>query len=217
MSAAAPRPVRNLDEAFAACLDDLDAGLSPAQALARYPDYAEALAPLLETSARLRGANWPALSMSGRVRGRERMHAELEQRRRRAGMAWWRAAWRQFGVALALVILAAGAWLAWPGREVRTITQPTATPTAVGLPEDATPRPTSSATATASALPTVLPDQSETRVTVTPGPRTTATRSVLTVPATRTPEAVASTPPMRTPTPRPASTKSRNGLRHRNH
>ena len=145
MSAAAPRPVRNLDEAFAACLDDLDAGLSPAQALARYPEYAEALAPLLETSDRLRSANWPALSMSSRVRGRERMHAELEKRRRRAGMAWWRSAWRQFGVALALVILAAGAWLAWPGHEVRTITQPTATPTAVTLPEDATPRPTSSA------------------------------------------------------------------------
>ena len=31
MSAVTPRPVRNLDEAFAACLDDLDAGLSPAQ------------------------------------------------------------------------------------------------------------------------------------------------------------------------------------------
>ncbi len=170
MSAAVPRPVRSLDEAFAACLDDLDAGLSSAQALAHYPEYAEALTPLLETSIRLRDANWPALSMGSRVHGRERMHAELEKHRRGAGMAWWRSGWRQFGVALALVFLAASAWIAWPGREVRTITQPTAAPTAVTLPEDATPKPTASATATASALPTMLPNEPETRVTVTPGP-----------------------------------------------
>ena len=198
MNAEAPRPVRDLDEAFAACLDDLDAGLTLAQALARYPDYAEALAPLLVTSARLRGASWPALSMGARVRGRGRMHAELERRRRGAGMTWWRSAWNQFGVALALVVLAAGAWLAWPGREVRTITQPTATPTVITLPENATPRPTSSVTATASS--TGLPDESGTRAPITPEPRTTESDPALTAPAataTPAPGAGTSTPPAR--------------------
>lgn len=162
MNPEVPQVVRNLDDAFAACLDDLAAGLSLAETLARYPDYAEALAPLLETSARLSTVAWPRLSGGGRVRGRERMHAELEKGRRRAGAAWWRPAWSQLAVASLLLVLAASVWLAWPGRELRTITRPTATATIEALPGAVTP------TATPSVAPTAQPDLTATRMPVTP-------------------------------------------------
>lgn len=74
-----PRAVRSLDEALALALDDLEAGLSQVEVLARYPGYEDDLAPLLATAARLRGADWPVLSMSARVRGRERVQVALAQ------------------------------------------------------------------------------------------------------------------------------------------
>jgi hypothetical protein len=79
---------QNLEAALAACLDDLQAGMTPAQCLARYPEYADQLEPLLLTAERLQGQPWPILSVGGRVRGRERMHAALASRRP-AGFAWW--------------------------------------------------------------------------------------------------------------------------------
>lgn len=226
MNAEAPRAVRDLDDAFAACLDDLAAGLSLAETLARYPDYAEALTPLLMTAARLRDAEWPKLSMRSRVRGREQMHAALEKRQRRAGVAWWRPAWGQFGVALILVVLAAGVWLARPGRELRTVAQPTATSTVVALPADATLTPT----ATVSAVPTVQPEVIETRTQATPEARSTTIAPALTTPAapptgalvlatatatarptgtrTRTPEPTEAPEPTHAAAPRPTGTRT---------
>jgi hypothetical protein len=135
---------QNLEAALAACLDDLQAGMTPAQCLARYPEYADQLEPLLLTAERLQGQPWPTLSTSGRVRGRERMHAALASRRP-AGFAWWTVL-RPLSVAVMLLALAGGVWLAWPGRQTKTTDLPTSVP--VVLPATPSPAPTLGATAT---------------------------------------------------------------------
>ena len=71
------KPMQNLDNALAACLDDLAAGRSLTESLARYPEYAADLAPLLQTADSVRSEPRPTLSLRGRVAGRERMHAAL--------------------------------------------------------------------------------------------------------------------------------------------
>lgn len=144
-------PPRDLDEALARTLEDLEAGLDLPAILDRYEAYAPELAPLLETAARLRGEPWPLLSMSGRVRGRERLHAAL--RERQAPRRAFPALWRQLGAALGLLLLAAVALLAWPGagpiqtlRPAATsiVTAPSLTPATspATLPPTATVRPT---------------------------------------------------------------------------
>jgi hypothetical protein len=148
------RSAQNLEAALAACLDDLQAGMTPAQCLARHPEYADQLEPLLLTAERLQGQAWPALSTSGRVRGRERMYAALASRRP-AGFAWW-SVLRPLLAAVVLLALAGGVWLAWPGRLSTTTDLPTSAP--VVLQPTPSPAhilgPTATLTLTVTATPT---------------------------------------------------------------
>ena len=148
------RSAQNLEAALAACLDDLQAGMTPAQCLARYPEYADQLEPLLLTAERLQGQPWPTLSTGGRVRGRERMHAALASRRP-AGFAWW-SVLRPVLVAVVLLALAGGVWLAWPGRQSTTTDLPTSAPVLLqATPSPAlTLGPTATLTLTVTATPT---------------------------------------------------------------
>ncbi len=141
------RSVQTLEEILAACLDDMQAGMTSAECLARYPEYADRLQPMLLAAERLQNQVWPALSTSGRVRGRERMHAALASRRP-AGFAWWPVL-RPFSVAVMLLVLAAGVWLAWPGRQQANTNQPTPT-SAIQLATS-----TSTVTLAATSTPTV--------------------------------------------------------------
>ena len=152
------RSAQNLEAALAACLDDLQAGMTPAQCLARYPEYADQLEPLLLTAERLQGQPWPTLSAGGRVRGRERMHAALASRRP-AGFAWW-SVLRPLLAAVVLLALAGGVWLAWPGRQSTTIDLPTSAPVVLqATPSPAlTLRPTATLTLTVTATPTGTAD-----------------------------------------------------------
>ncbi len=121
------RPATSFEDALAICLDDLSRGASPAECLARFPEHAAELAPLLQVAARTQAQSLPALSLRGRVRGRERMHAALAQPV--AGPGWVRA-WAGGVAGLAfLLVLAAGIWLSWPGRNDRVGGQPTVQPT----------------------------------------------------------------------------------------
>jgi hypothetical protein len=148
------RSAQNLEAALAACLDDLQAGMTPAQCLARHPEYADQLEPLLLTAERLQGQAWPALSTSGRVRGRKRMHAALASRRP-AGFPWW-SVLKPLLAAVVLLALAGGVWLAWPGRQSKTTDLPTSAPVVL----QATPSPvltlgpTATLTLTVTATPT---------------------------------------------------------------
>ena len=148
------RSAQNLEAALAACLDDLQAGMTPAQCLARYPEYADQLEPLLLTAERLQGQPWPTLSAGGRVRGRERMHAALASRRP-AGFAWW-SVLRPLLAAVVLLALAGGVWLAWPGRQSKTTDLPTSAPVVLqATPSPAlTLGPTATLTLTVTATPT---------------------------------------------------------------
>ena len=147
------RSAQNLEAALAACLDDLQAGMTPAQCLARYPEYADQLEPLLLTAARLQGQPWPTLSAGGRVRGRERMHAALASRRP-AGFAWW-SVLRPLLAAVVLLVFAGGVWLAWPGRQSKTTDLPTSAP--VVLQPTPSPALTLGATATLTLTVTATP------------------------------------------------------------
>ena len=107
------KPVRNLEDALAVCLDDLDAGVTSEECLARFPDYADELRPLLAVAMDARQtASWPTLSLAGRVRGRERMHAALTQRRH--GFTFGRLTLTQIAMMALIVATAVGAWLSWP-------------------------------------------------------------------------------------------------------
>ncbi len=143
------RSAQNLEAALAACLDDLQAGMTPAQCLARYPEYADQLEPLLLTAERLLGQPWPTLSAGGRVRGRERMHAALVFRRP-AGFAWW-SVLRPLLAAVVLLALAGSVWLAWPRHQSKTTNLPTSAPVVLL----ATPSPTLALGATATLTLTV--------------------------------------------------------------
>jgi hypothetical protein len=147
------RSAQNLETALAACLDDLQAGMTPAQCLARYPEYADQLEPLLLTAERLQRQPWPTLSPGGRVRGRERMHAALASRRP-AGFVWW-SALRPVLAAVVLLALAGGVWLAWPGRQSTTTDLPTSAP--VVLQPTPSPALTLGATATLTLTVTATP------------------------------------------------------------
>jgi len=125
-----PTTKRNFEDILAACLADMDAGLTPAQCLARYAEFADQLAPLLQTAARLHVQAWPTLSTGGRVRGRERMHAALAARQVRRGQ--WRSLLGQIAAAVLILALVGGIWLTWPTRQRQGEAGPTrtASPTA---------------------------------------------------------------------------------------
>jgi hypothetical protein len=158
-----PGSARDIEDVLAACLDDLAAGLTAAQCLEHYPEYAEDLQPLLLIANRLE-PRWPAMSPGAKARGRERMHRALDERPAR--LFGWLPLWEQ-AVALVLIIVSlAAAWLAWPGHNWRTLT-PAAVPTASATPS---PEPTA-------ALPTARPLPAVAIPTLTPTGTTAAPRT----------------------------------------
>jgi hypothetical protein len=197
--------------ALALCLEAIEAGQTLDQCLARYPQFADELAPLLNTANQLRSTAWPALSAGGRVHGRKRMHAALEQKGR---SAWWRTSWVQAGLALMLLLFAATSWLAWPGQDWRILQQPSIDgaqpdaqpPTVTAVATDtlvATPTPVATATVvaapTASATPT--PDPNVMIATQTMTLTTTATTAA-TDAATAESTSVTATPTTSVETPK---------------
>jgi hypothetical protein len=168
------RSAQNLEAALAACLDDLQAGMTPAQCLARYPEYSDQLEPLLLTAERLQGQPWPILSVGGRVRGRERMHAVLASRRP-AGFAWW-SVLRPLLAAVVLLALAGGVWLAWPGHQSKTTDLPTSAPVVL----QATPSPTLTPGPTATLTLTVTSTPTGAAGDTNPGPAETNAPEVIT-------------------------------------
>jgi hypothetical protein len=147
------RSARTLEEILAICLDDLQAGMTSAECLARYPEYADQLKPLLLTAERLQNQAWPTLSTNGRVRGRERMHAALASRRP-AGFAWG-SGLRPLFAAVLLLVLAGGVWLAWPSRLPKNTDRPTSAP--VLLRPTTSPAFTQTPTPTLTLTPTLTP------------------------------------------------------------
>jgi hypothetical protein len=95
------RRPNSFENVLAACLDDLDVGAPLEEILAKYPQHAADLAPLLAVAAQMRTASWPALSVHGRVQGRERMHAALAEYH--SGFSRWRPSWVQTVMALMIV------------------------------------------------------------------------------------------------------------------
>jgi hypothetical protein len=189
------RSAQNLEAALAACLDDLQAGMTPAQCLARYPEYADQLEPLLLTAERLQGQPWPTLSAGGRVRGRERMYAALASRRP-ASFAWW-SVLRPVLAAVVLLALAGGVWLAWPGRQKKTTDLPTSAPVILQATPSTTPTlwPTATLTLTVTATPTGTADDTN------PAPTETNVPEVLEgADGTETPFATATLRTRNTPT-----------------
>ena len=164
------RPATSLEEALAACLDDLDRGVSLAECLACFPEHAAELVPSLQAATRVRAKPMPALSLGGRVYGRERMHAALAQRR--AGYGWLRAWVGGLAGLVVLLVLAAGVWFSSPGRDSRLRGEPTAQPAA----------PSTGANATPSVAPTL-----EAQISQTPSPSPTSTNEGASVTATAAP------------------------------
>lgn len=97
------------EEALARCLEEIAAGAEVEQVLARYPAYAEALRPLLETAARLRETPVPPPRPEAVRRGRMRVVAAAQRiRRRQAEPGWlqgrrWVSALLTAGLLLALL------------------------------------------------------------------------------------------------------------------
>jgi hypothetical protein len=165
------RKPNSLENVLATCLDDLDAGAPLEEILAKYPQHAADLAPLLAVAAQMRTAWWPALSMHGRVQGRERMHAALAQYH--SGFSRWRPSWVQAAMALIIIasISVASVILTEPNRfipELQELVAPIPTATSqqtVVAPDD-----------TATAMPTTEPS-------VTPTPQIATATSTVTVTA----------------------------------
>jgi hypothetical protein len=193
------KPLTSLEDALAACLDDLDQGASPAQCLARFPEHAAELAPLLRIAARAQAQPLPVLSPTARVRGRERMHAALAQRA--AGSGWLRAWVSGLAGAVVLLALAAGAWLSWPGRDRHLGGESTAQPAP----------PTLAATAPPSAIPTAtLTTQGRSTAILSPSPTSESAPVTATATATPTPGPTRSATP--TPSPAASSTLSQRAI-----
>ena len=152
------RRPNSFENALATCLDDLDAGAPLEEVLAKYPQHAADLAPLLAVAAQMRTTSWPALSMHGRVQGRERMHAALAQHH--SGFALLRPSWAQAAMALVIVgiIGAASVITPWKDLPSRFATPaPAAGPTTTSQQTVVVPDDTATATATTepSATPTL--------------------------------------------------------------
>ena len=101
------------DNALNDCLERLAAGESVAECLARYPEHADELAPLLQMGqATMRVSRSGEPSAEGRARGMARMQAALAENRQRRGRRWqiprfrWRPITTPIAAAFAVVFLA---------------------------------------------------------------------------------------------------------------
>ena len=181
----------SLENVLATCLDELDAGAPLEDILAKYPQHVADLAPLLAVAAQMRTAPWPALSMHGRVQGRERMHAALAQYH--SGFSRWHPSWGQSAMALAVVaviIVAGFALTRWeryipdPQQLVppaptatsqQTVVAPDATATATATTEPSATPTLQIATATSTVTATVSVDSKPTTALPSPSPQPSAT------------------------------------------
>jgi len=199
------RRPNSFENVLAACLDDLDAGASLEEILAKYPQHVADLAPLLAVAAQMRTAPWPALSVHGRVQGRERMHAALAQYH--SGFSRWRPSWVQAAMALVLVVGISGASVIltkqdWPS--------PFATPAPVAGATATSQKTVVVPTDTATATPTVEPSATPTLQIATATSTLTVTASLDSKPATVLPspslQPSATASPLATATLRPTPT-----------
>ena len=101
------------DNALNDCLERLAAGESVAECLARYPEHADELAPLLQMGqATMRVSRSGEPSAEGRARGMARMQAALAENRQRRSGQWqiprfrWRPITTPIAAAFAVVFLA---------------------------------------------------------------------------------------------------------------
>jgi hypothetical protein len=184
------------DDILASALEDLEAGLTPTEVLDRYGAYEDALAPLLQTAYELRTTRWPAMSMAGRVAGRERMHAALAARTRR-GSGLISPVWRQVGVGLALMLMAGAAFLASPYSPLDLPRQGSSVTPTQGAPLVSAPTPT--------VVPGVLPLATTSPATMVATATSTATLrstdAVRTIEPSETPERLLSVASTRAVTP----------------
>jgi len=199
------RRPNSLENVLATCLDDVDAGAPLEEILAKYPQHAADLAPLLAVAAQMRTAPWPALSMHGRVQGRERMHAALAQYH--SGFSRWHPSWVQAAMALVIVasISAASVILTgqdWPSlfaTPAPLIAPPVTSQQTVVVPDDTT-----------TVTPTVEPSATPTLEIATATSTVTVTASLDSKPATMlpspSPQPSATASPLATATLRPTQT-----------
>ena len=199
------RRQNSFENVLAACLDDLDTGAPLEEILAKYPQHVADLAPLLAVAAQMRTAPWPALSVHGRVQGRERMHAALAQYH--SGFSRWRPSWVQAAMALVLVVGISGASVIltkqdWPS--------PFATPAPVAGATATSQKTVVVPTDTATATPTVEPSATPTLQIATATSTLTVTASLDSKPATVLPspslQPSATASPLATATLRPTPT-----------
>ena len=146
----------SLENVLATCLDDLDAGAPLEEILAKYPQHAADLAPLLAVAAQVRSAPWPALSVHGRVQGRERMHAALAQYH--SGLSRWRPSWVQTAMALIVVacVSAASVMLTSPNWPTPPESPAPLAPVLTATSQQTVVAPDDTATATATTEPSAL-------------------------------------------------------------
>lgn len=105
----------SFEDILQACLDECRAGADVKACLLKFPEHAEALAPLLEVADELRRCPLPVLSNAARAAACDRAHAALS---RRAAVppprltVWTRTRPRRFAVACAAALLLAlgGLW-----------------------------------------------------------------------------------------------------------
>ena len=188
----------NIGEALNDCIDRLNAGQSLEECLARYPQWAAELRPLLLSGLGMRAAQAsPGEVAAARARTRARLERELH---RPAPARPWRPAWSPLALAASLILVLAFA-IAGGGVILNAI-QSEATPTLI-----VTLTPAASLTPTPTYTETVTPTPTETTTateTATPTPPQTAPPSptelpAVTVPATATVPAPASPAPGVTP------------------
>ncbi len=102
----------DLAERLDACLSLIEAGLSVDECLARYPDAADELRPLLSASAAVKTALATELPLSARLRVTNRVMSAWDERASRPARRWWSISlpslapkWAAVAASLAIVLV----------------------------------------------------------------------------------------------------------------
>ena len=94
------------------CIELLRQGVSPEECLARYPEYAQELEPLLRTALNAQGELTPGMPPAARTRARARVLAVWDHRhlprQRRWGLPFFLPRWAAMAVSVVLAIVLGG-------------------------------------------------------------------------------------------------------------
>ena len=190
----------NIGEALNDCIDRLNGGQSLEDCLARYPQWAAELRPMLLAGLRVREAQAsPGELAAARARTRARLEREL---RRPAPVRPWRPAWSPLALAASLILVLAFA-IAGGGVILNAI-QNEATPTLIVTLTPAaslSPTPTETETSTQTVTPTPTPTQTATPSPIWTPAVTATLPATATVPATGIVPATATAPVTISPAP----------------